>query len=129
MSAFMVNNQTMQRCVAGLAMVEASIGGLDARFAGGEIGRILFDLNADAVNDRYRDAADRAKAPAYRHAKVNDRPMELFKALDCLLYQCAEGDIPKRPEFHDLEHAAGLLAMYLARRTDDYERASWGGAI
>jgi hypothetical protein len=53
-------------------------------------------------------------------------PVEQFKAIACLLYQCCEGNVPKSPLYDALNHAAGELAQRIVRDLPEYEQASWG---
>lgn len=124
MSAFVVTNETMQRCVAGIqASGLRSFLNYDPATQPQEIGELLFNLNAEAVNQRY-DESD--PAPAYKHKPL---PMltviQAYKSLACLDYQCSEGDVPNHPVYKALEAAQARLAHRIVSRLPQYDTAAW----
>jgi hypothetical protein len=54
------------------------------------------------------------------------RRVTAYKAISCLLYQCAEGDVPECPLYQDLERLAARLAADIVRSLPEYEKAPWG---
>lgn len=126
--------------------------GLDTQEPGAatEIGRRLFSLNIEAIYQRYPDTLDQPnnmpgpcdtkgkstalrmrdayKAPAMSRSPIYP-PDELVagvKALKCLAYQCAEGDVTETPLFKELEAAAGSVAVEIVHRLPAYDAAEWG---
>jgi hypothetical protein len=125
MSAFIVNTTTMDKVVAAVLSRYQSrtfAGVPVSRETAKAIGKALFQLNADAVNQRY---GERDQPPDYkwRHADTSD--IQQYKAVQCLSYQCAEGDVPERPLYRELEHLERLMAAEIIRRLPAYERAPW----
>jgi hypothetical protein len=53
-------------------------------------------------------------------------PVEQFRAIRCLLYQCCEGKVPNSRLYDQLNHAAGELAQRIVQDLPDYDNASWG---
>jgi hypothetical protein len=53
-------------------------------------------------------------------------PIEQFKAISCLLYQCSDGNVPNSPLYYELSHAAGELAQRIVQDLPEYDKASWG---
>lgn len=56
-------------------------------------------------------------------AKWSDE--QLFKHLECLLYQCAEGDCESNPTYQKLERLIGAIARAIVGASDKYEQAKW----
>jgi len=54
------------------------------------------------------------------------RPVSTYKALDCYLYQCCEGDIPSSPLYLWLHEQQTKLAHSIMRHLPEYEAAPWG---
>ena len=151
MSAFVVDRKCMDRCVRTLTargrygQILRSFGGIDTAAAGAatEIGRRLFTLNVEAVMQRYPDTQDDpSRLPgdnmAPRHTSRYQAPQrgpsmltraELVdgaKALHCLVYQCAEGNVPESDLFRELEAAIGKICAQIVSNLPEYEAAAWG---
>ena len=83
-------------------------------------------MNRRALRARY-GRGDHLRCPEFVFEKWADAtPVEQFKAIACLLYQCCEGNVPKSPLYDALNHAAGELAQRIVRDLPEYEQASWG---
>lgn len=150
MSAFVVSPATMNRVVYGLAEVPAfapsAFGCADGQLT--RLGRVLYSLNLEAVQQRYPDTLDQpedtpgpCEPPAERlphtyayeppfgvYQKPIDRRGRLvacFKAMRCLRYQCSEGDVIHRPEYTLLSQYMALLAEVIVGELDEYEDAAW----
>jgi hypothetical protein len=94
--------------------------------AGTKIGRKLFLMNRRALGARY-ECSSRFPLPQFVFAKWADAtPVEQFKAMCCLLYQCSEGKIPESRLYDELNRAAGELAQRIVQDFPEYEKASWG---
>jgi hypothetical protein len=106
MSAFMVNTNVMAKVVTAILLnFDTFDGGSTARGAllaaptdaqkeaGTKIGKKLFLLNRRALRARY-GRGDHLRVPEFVFERWADaRPVEQFKALHCLLYQCHEGKV------------------------------------
>lgn len=75
-----------------------------------KIGRALYAMNEDAVEERYEDRArdyfglECEEARFYSFTEVTRLSrVQAFKSLSCLLYQCSEGTIDQTPLFKELE--------------------------
>jgi hypothetical protein len=136
MSAFIVDNETMARVVGGLERLrkESPIywGHEYERYFNGSnaenpdwqaIGQFLFQLNRKAVNHRYRESDE---SPNYQHKRSIDSAVQQLKAMQCLRYQCSEGDFEDNPAHIALNRTIGSLAEVIVRGLPEYEQAKWG---
>jgi hypothetical protein len=150
MSAFVVDTGTMNRCVRTLCakgrygQVIRNFAGIatDAPNAATEIGRRLFTLNIEAVTQRYPDCEDKpedlpgtdgcASYPAtyrYRGSRIPPTSREMvagIKALQCLRYQCSEGNVPETPLYREMVTTIGELCENIVETMPEYEAAPWG---
>ena len=152
MSAFVIDKQTMDRVVSGICAKERVNGQVIRRFSGldttirtngTEIGRRLFTLNIEAVTQRYGDddlpgpcdvnGKSTARLDAARYVwaahPANDQETMIrsMKAMQCLSYQCAEGDVPERAAlYRELKAAIGELAEAIVEKMPTYSAAPWG---
>lgn len=87
----------------------------------------LYAANVRAVNQRYGDNTPITDLTI----RVNGTmprwtPVQLFKNLECLSYQMAEGDVPESQIYKDLETLIGSIARRIVGRSEKYEQAKWG---
>jgi hypothetical protein len=142
MSAFIVDIECMDRVVRGLVLV-ADL--LDPAADPTTIGRDLFQLNVEAVRQRYgNDIEDMMPATGwkpndYRYTEPPVVPgcpplVDSLKALHCLLYQCSEGTVRNEPLYEALEAAGAKLELAIRATTlwrgdienmPAYKLASW----
>lgn len=154
MSAFVVSNETIHRCVSALAPPDPHwvekwaeykehnvrlqqgkrtrkiINPVDwqavwrtLETAGQKLGRDLLKLNCDAVVQRYpcdhhdmtQDEQGRWYYETYTYRPVNGTPIEKLKALDCLIYQCSEGDVPETELYKRLVKVSDELHAEIAK--------------
>jgi hypothetical protein len=93
---------------------------------GAKIGRKLFLLNRRALRARY-GSGNHLCLPDFAFEKWADAtPVEQFKAISCLIYQCSDGEVPNGPLFDELNRAAGELARAIVQELPEYDQASWG---
>jgi hypothetical protein len=135
MSAFIVENSTMQRAVNAIALAE----GIHDHVACDRLGTALFALNVRAVTGRYGDRVGAADLPApYKHVSIAVPPPTnvhsgaeraklcvLLKGLECLLYQCAEGDCPECDLYIRADTAAARLRSAIINGLAEYVAAPW----
>lgn len=137
MSAFVVGADTINRVVYGLSYIDA------APSDPNEFGRAMLALNIAAVRQRYpTDHDDMLPSGVYHYrepAPVKGCASDIasWKALECLLYQCDEGNIPDQPLYQTLNgyrERLGTLVLRsrpASRAADvwdlpEIERAPWG---
>jgi hypothetical protein len=131
MSAFIVAPETMDAVVSSI-IADPGLAAWGRKFAGvllcdpeaaQAIGDKHYEMNRAAVDYRYEEKNEQ---PVYQARYRVAGTVAAFKATQCLLYQCHEGEIPQSPIYRALEgHLAGL-ANDIISRTPDYEKAQWG---
>lgn len=136
MSAFVVDDSTIDRIVTFfgqhdhdyLARIFQPLG-YDPALEPEAFAQALFDMNCEAVDQRYEDKPARAefRPTPYRHqTNPNYTDIQIFKSARCLRYQCSEGDIPETPLFKALDDFIGALAYHVVCQLPEYEKARWG---
>jgi hypothetical protein len=139
MSAFMVNTNVMAKVVTAILLNFDTFDGkctargallaapTDAqKEAGTQIGRKLFLMNRRALRARY-GCGDHLCVPEFVFERWADAtPVQQFKAMSCLLYQCHEGTVHESRLYDELNHAAGELAQRIVQDLPEYDKASWG---
>lgn len=151
MSAFVVSTDCMDRCVRAICgkgqdgpilriFAYQPVYEPDAPTA---IGSALFAMNINAVQQRYPDTvANPANMPGwagcaampdlYRYPHRINLPMQRkdwvisLKALQCLQYQCSEGNVPDTDLFREMEAAIGTVACHIVSMLPEYDAAPWG---
>lgn len=149
MSAFIVDQETMRRVIAGVErLVKDSPGYWIPKLNGKTyeqcfspespyseatplnymaLGNRLFELNRAAVYARYEGRHESGDpAPIYAHKRSLCTAIQSFKALKCLRYQCSEGDCDESPDYALLESFISGLAEKIVTRLPEYDRADWG---
>jgi hypothetical protein len=137
MSAFLVENTTISKILTELEksvrqsewMKTKTIEELSIDFFHPQwrthVGRKMLDLNQRALGYRYGDPKRHLK---YTFNPVSCTKMQAFKALQCWLYQCAEGNIlevVKLYKFFDA-YIIPAWAKDLVMATSEYDAARWG---
>jgi hypothetical protein len=139
MSAFMINTNVMTKVVTAILLNFDTFDGEstcrvkllaaptdEQKDAGTKVGRKLFLMNRRALRARY-GRGEHLRVPEFVFERWADaRPVEQFKALHCLLYQCCEGKSPNSRLYAELNHAAGELAQRIVKDMPEYDQASWG---
>ena len=139
MSAFMVNTSVMAKVVTAILLNFDKFDGrstargplmaapTDAqKETGTNIGKRLFLLNRRALRARYGNG-EHIRAPEFAFETWADaKPVEQFKAMSCLLYQCHEGKVHESRLYDELNRAAGELAQRIVQDLPEYDKASWG---
>lgn len=137
MSAFLVSAQTISEIVAGirwllnlphrpqLAKTLAELG-IDTTQEHWEeqLAQAMFALNASAVAQRYHKSA--ATSFTYQWVPLPANPYQLLKSIDCWLYQCSEGDVPKSKLYQWFQGAVVTMVLRsIVERSPKYEKAAW----
>ncbi len=146
MSAFIVDQKTMQNVIAGVdRIVKDSPGFWLPKITGRsyghcfdpkeeratvdwqELGNRFYELNRDAVFQRYEGRHESGEpAEKYDHQRSLCTAIQSFKAMKCLRYQCSEGDCDTKPDYLLLESLIGSLAEKIITGLPEYDRADWG---
>ncbi len=140
MSAFIVEDTTINRVVTWLTReVQRSRFTLDslAREYGVDLtsdqwdeklAQAMFQLNCDGVNARYGEG----EAEKFRPLNFTYKPegdtflVQVFKSLQCWMYQCSEGDVPDTKLYRFFEAVAHHLALQIVMDLPEYDKAKWG---
>lgn len=135
MSAFIVGVKTINRVITFVASsakevpvatnrLFESAGALNYDYVA--LGRALWALNTKAVNIRYGEKNKTAKEYRYNpQYDVATNPIQGFKSLGCLIYQCTEGEIPNTKLFKALYNFRSQYALHYVQSLKAYENAEW----
>jgi len=139
MSAFIVEDSTINKVVAWLHFNIREVPriarklkaiGFDADADGWEekLARAMFDLNVQAVNERYGEGEAAKFRPLNFASKLVPPPSTItaIKALHCWHYQCTEGEVPEDELYKLMEELDYTMLYKVVSATTEYERAAWG---
>ena len=150
MSAYIVNDSIIDQVLAAIQELDSGhvfIGNQTKRLSDypkierdgilQSIADDLLKMNTQAVNSRYGERTKirkPIKPPNVLNVASLDcfRPYPLaelvgrYKAITCLLYQCAEGKYPETRLYKQLDRLAGEYAAMIVHRMPEYNAASWG---
>jgi hypothetical protein len=90
-----------------------------------KLGQRMLDLNQLSLKYRY---GDQKKELIYKFQTVPCSKLQAFKALQCWMHQCAEGNIPGDSRLYKFFDTVLVpeWAEYLVIRTSEYDNAEWG---
>jgi hypothetical protein len=133
MSAFVVQDKTINRFICWMENDNYNNGWTKHRLeelkltTRETLGKALFNLNCDAVNQRYGDGqAEQFRPLDYRFTyELVTTPHQALKSLECWLYQCSEGNVPETPLFQIMEDYSHRLCASIVHNMEQYERARW----
>ena len=137
MSAFLVADTTLHKILSGIEyelrksqwLREQCEKELQLDFQDSQwqthLGQKMWDLNQLSLGYRYGDSP---VALTYRFLPVLCTPIQAFKALQCWLYQCMEGEIPETSKLYHFFDKVVVpeWAELLIMRSPEYEQAEWG---
>ena len=88
------------------------------------LGQRMKVLNKKAYNHAYNLEGDFG---LFKHdERLNEYDIyQILKSLDCFLYQCLEGEIPKDKLYITLNNISKILTNYIITHLDDYKKAKW----
>jgi hypothetical protein len=89
----------------------------------------LFVLNCEAIRQRYGEGAitnDLADRDPFEFRIVTRDPIDVFKAVNCLIYQCSEGSVPEQKLYKVLDRIGAQIAEQVVRTLPEYDAAPWG---
>lgn len=118
MSAYIVHERTMHKCVKALLAQGQSCKD------GDQLGTWLYAMNVRAVNIAY-PTGEPAQCPPYRYSPVKPTPLETLKALQVLRHQCGEGDVTNEALYQRLEDAIFARLEAIVRALPEYEALPW----
>lgn len=143
MSAFIVSNTTINRVLDHIAHHESAylardllrlypeLDTIGARALDlGALGRAMLALNVDAFRQRYGERAEQGASAACFELRAvpGNTPVQAFKALQCWIYQCSEGNVPEHMLYKLLDGYLETMACGIVESLPDYETAKWGEA-
>ena len=143
MSAYVIDDKTMSRVLKAFTACSHygdKIAGYSANLKGLPednqiafllaIGNELYRANNRAVNQRYnlknKAPKFKGKIPLFKIDATKQELCDVLKALDCLLYQLAEGDVINSLIYKQLEKIAGNIGREIARHCSEYDFSPWG---
>lgn len=91
-----------------------------------KLGSAMFDLNCNAVEQRYGEGqAKEFRELNYHFALFPNCGMYgVYKSLGCWIYQCSEGDVPETSLlFATMRRVYDELAHHIVTRSAEYEKA------
>ena len=138
MSAYVVDDKTVNRILSFIEYGEAGVEGngflrnvltrhhinvLDLA----KLGKKMRRMNEDAVRQRYEKSTDMIPDFPFEFSLTpTPSPIQMLKSLGCYLYQCSEGNIPRRQLFRALRQAEHDLAYGIVVNLPEYDTADWG---
>ena len=128
MSAFKCSDKHMQYIANALYSWEMlEHGSRDEESVKNMVNRWI-DLNIQALQERYGDSKEMYKDSKYIE-KINvvldmDK-IQLVKALQCLHYQCSEGNVPETKGYKELENVIREVVMSIIYSMPEYDQAEW----
>ena len=153
MSSYVVDNKTINRIVDALEWGTKNSGRqypnpryidesllVFSKESGIELGNRLYKLNVAAINHRYPDTVGKPNnmpgsidenGSHVPYKRVEGFPgsnkYQVLKSVQCLIYQCSEGDIPEHGLYKALRQYEFALCRDIVEGIPAYEKASWGG--
>ena len=106
-----------------------------------EMYRLLYQMNLDAYFARYGEKEEIPEMPegkfiarmesatnkdGYYYSKVTEKHFQIYKTLQCYLYQCSEGNVPDRKLYKGIAELVKVTAIMLVGGTEEYNNAKWG---
>jgi hypothetical protein len=87
-----------------------------------KLGQNLWAMNVKAVDQRYQE---NNPVNLYKYESCVSSPVQIYKSLQCYLYQCAEGKVQESPLYKDMERMKHSLASDIICAMPAYEKAAW----
>jgi len=131
MSAYVVEKKTIDRIVSyidskPLYSTEGQYPEIYRNFLGdcNKLGQKMLNMNNKAVDQRYNE---NNPVELYRHSYESPRNlMQVYKSVQCFVYQCSEGDVVKSKLYQDFVKLEHRLAAEIISNTPEYNKAVWG---
>ncbi len=141
MSSFIVSNECMSNVINGLywnhgfkEMYRHQIHkkmnldnyDKDSDLAYQDFGNKLFELNQKAVMARYpEDKTNYAQIHKFEWKDRSVSDLQFLKSVQCLMYQCSEGDVPNTELYKWLEVLERCLMAHIINKMPEYNQAAW----
>ena len=95
-----------------------------------ELGRQMIRLNVSAVDKRYstNEGADwDTYIEAYRYPLKHVPRIAALKALQCVIYQCSEGnEFTSTNTYKEMRRMEKLALQHIVGQLPEYQKAPWG---
>src|SRR5882724_3746734 len=98
MSAFLVDKKTIDKILTELDKAVRIASTWAEKEVETKLSQRMFDLNQLALEYRYGDPKQEL---IYKYQTVPCTKVQAFKALQCWIYQCSEGNIPEDSKLYD----------------------------
>lgn len=131
MSAFLVSEKTLYNCMKAITKAKYSALYKDIEGEGSHkkmkiIFMALNSLNSLALKVRYNEPP----APGYKFCEVkysnaSSNKIQLLKSLQCLIYQCSEGEVVKTGLYKKLVEVQNQLQDLIISDMPEYKQAVW----
>ena len=135
MSSYVVGKETIDRITSYLDQMRTSSQPYWSRKLGmkhpdpcistkqlSELGTRMWSMNAKATGERY-NKEEPATIYDYKYTLIND--VQVYKSLQCFLYQCGEGNIPETDLYKALKELLLKLAGDIIIDLPEYQEAEW----
>lgn len=88
----------------------------------------LFKMNCDGVNARYgENQAQEFRPLDFEYKSITAPPIvQAIKSMQCLLYQCSEGDVGTQPLYKALADTIDRCCSHVVSALPEYDKAKWG---
>lgn len=90
--------------------------------------RALERMNAEALHQRYGDALEEnisKELPTFPwYSEITE--IEVYKLIQCYLYQCSEGNVPASRLYKTIENIGNIVAHSIISKMPEYEAVAWG---
>lgn len=93
-----------------------------------QLAQDMFDLNCDAVNQRYGEGqAEEFRPLDFEYCfTLQVNPFSALKALECWRYQCSEGNVPDHPLYKVMLDWERQICRAIVHNLPQYEAAPYG---
>lgn len=124
MSAFIVSNKTMNQALEAMRLCGFNHHGiyLDDPDDNQKLGEKLLELNAKAVAQRYKEPEQKTDFK-FEWSECNE--FQALKSLQCLIYQCSEGNVPETELYKILKECESSLQQLIIDELPRYKAAKW----
>ncbi|HVB23836.1 MAG TPA: hypothetical protein VNG51_18005 [Ktedonobacteraceae bacterium] len=92
------------------------------------LAKAMFQLNCAGVDARYGNGTAKKDVtiPFQFQPVAYETEVQVFKALQCWLYQCSEGDVPETKLYKFFSEIENYLARKIVMALPEYDQTTWG---